>query len=364
MTPLTQQRRKVVFVAAVGSTLKHFVEPLACSAARDGWQTVGCAADVGSASGFGRTYELPPFRRRGVLAHLRCLRALSQVVREERPSVLHLHTPSAVLLGRIVGAWHGVPVVAVIHGTFLDDRSWKRLAFVAAELATARRASLTVTVNDRDFAFYARLCRSGSVVNAPVGGMGLDPRIQGGREASSVADGERSTTRLAPSLLYLGRLAADKNLDRLIEAWNKAKMEIPDLRLRIVGSAIAGDPTWSPPNVEGIDVCPWTDDPFAQLRGAAVAVTASRREGFSMFVAESLVCGTPVVAVANRGNRAIAGKSRGGVTLVRDDADEIAEAMVQAINNPPPRVFRSDLATEWSRGAACSFHLSLLEQLS
>jgi hypothetical protein len=270
----------VLFADSVAPTLVRFVAPVARALEAQGWETVGVAGGV---TGFDRVYDVPPFRRRGLRAHFAAFRTLRQVMALEIPGVAQLHTPAAVALGRLAAASFRVPSISVVHGTFLEPRSRRGALFALAEAPLAWISRRTV-VNGDDARFYRRLCRLGSVSQAPAGGAGVDVRPTD------------SSAQPPPTALYLGRLAADKHLDFLVGAWKEARRQVPDLRLRIVGRTLDGDPPWMPPQIEGIEHVHWTDDPSAEIADATALVTASRREGFPMVVAEAICVGVPVVA--------------------------------------------------------------------
>jgi glycosyltransferase involved in cell wall biosynthesis len=116
-----------------------------------------------------------------------------------------------------------VPSISVVHGRFLEPRSRRGALFALAEAPLAWISRRTVVVNGDDARFYRRLCRQASVTQAPADGAVVNVRLAG------------ASAPLTPTALYLGQMAADKNLDFLVGAWKEAQRTIPDLKLRIVG---------------------------------------------------------------------------------------------------------------------------------
>ena len=343
--PLSRPHR-VVFVAAIAPTLAHFVTPVARALKAQGWETVAVAQGAGNLEGFDRVYNLPPFRRRGLRAHFAAFRTLRQVLAREAPDVAHLHTPAAVALGRLAAACARVPSISVVHGTFLEPRSRRSVLFALAEALFAWISRQTVVVNSDDARFYRRLCRRGTVSQAPAGGAGVDVRPAG------------ASAPPTPKALYLGRLAADKNLDFLVAVWKEARRRIPDLQLRIVGGTVDGDPPWTPPDLEGIEYAGWSDS-STEIDSAGVLVAASRREGFPMVVAEAVCAGIPVVAVENRGTREIARQVDAGLTVVPLDTARFADALVAAVRCHERRP-RPDLLARWGTEATVAFHVAVI----
>jgi glycosyltransferase involved in cell wall biosynthesis len=346
------ERPVILFVAAVSVTLEKFVVPIAEALHDRGWTTIGASEGASLVAGFDSVLDLPAFRRRGLLPHLRAFRALIRAIRAVRPDVVHLNTPAAVALGRVAAAVARVPSVSVIHGTFLEPRSSLTLAFGLVESLTARLSRVTVVLNEDDARFYRRVTGRRRVLSAPAGGAGV------GLSGLGRVPGRERTGAVA---LYLGRLAGDKNLDFLVRAWATARRSCPELVLRFVGSAVAGDPGWDPPDAPGIEFAPWTDDPLSEMQDAAVVVSASRREGFPLTVAEAVVAGVPVVAVENRGTREIERQAGAdAITLVKCDPDQLAAAINSAVAGLPRTQFREALARRWGREATVAFHVSVV----
>lgn len=347
---------RVLFVASIGRTLKGFVSPLARALREHGYETVAASGAMEDMPAFNRTHELPPFRRSGPVAVLRALRTLDDVVRYEKPSLLHLHTPPALVLGRLVARRHNIPCIAVVHGTFLEPLGRRAVIYAGVEAVIARTATATVAVNDDDARFYRRVTRANSVLVAPVGGMGID--IQRIRSAIS------SPLRTAPfpSILTVGRLTPDKNLDLLIDAFQAFRTTYPSATLTFLGSTVAGEPPWSPPTGPEYVHIPWVDEPYPLIAGADMLVATSRREGFAMAVAEATLLGTRVVAVANRGTRQIARIAPGNLRTVDADAGDVAQAMRVGLSQADHSSSARALL-EWSTTSAVSFHAALVERV-
>jgi alpha-1,6-mannosyltransferase len=127
----------------------------------------------------------------------------------------------------------------------------------------------------------------------------------------------------APSdivLLYTGRFAAEKNLDRLTAAVDR--LGAPYLLI-----AIGDGPR--PPRGARLRVLPYQSDGMALARALASAdvfVHAGDQETFGLAALEALACGTPVIARACAGlTDLIDGRSAIGVE--RADADAFAHTI-------------------------------------
>lgn len=102
----------------------------------------------------------------------------------------------------------------------------------------------------------------------------------------------------APLLLYVGRLAAEKNLEVLLAAFELVAARLPEARLLLVGDGPAR--VTLKVRAEGLPVVfagavPYAEVP-AYLRAADLFVTASTSEVLPMSMIEALAAGTPLVA--------------------------------------------------------------------
>jgi glycosyltransferase involved in cell wall biosynthesis len=300
---------------------------------------------------FDAVHEVTPFRRGGPRSIARAGKELSRVVREERTSLLHVHSPYGIALGRLTARTTRTPHLAVVHGTLFDYRTRAGRLFSSVEIVSARLTSTYVTENPDDQRIYRRIAPRSEVHLAPCGGAGIDRE----RLRADAATAPEASNR-PPRILIMGRLTPDKNLDVAVSAWRLARQSTPDLELRIVGSTAPGEPAWIPPTDPGISTLPWTARPGAELANADVVLSTSLREGFPMTLAEALVVGTPVVAVDNRGSRAIADQVQQGMILVPERVAAISSAILANLRAPTVRVAPSVLES-WGQDFVVAFHI-------
>ncbi|PNY80669.1 glycosyltransferase [Deinococcus koreensis] len=101
----------------------------------------------------------------------------------------------------------------------------------------------------------------------------------------------------APLVMYLGRLAPEKNLDVMMHAFNVARASRPELRLLVVGDG----PSRAQAQARALEGVTFTGPlPYARvpeaLSAADVFLTASTSEVLPMSMIEALAAGTPLVA--------------------------------------------------------------------
>jgi 1,2-diacylglycerol 3-alpha-glucosyltransferase len=155
--------------------------------------------------------------------------------------------------------------------------------------------------------------------------------------------------RERPTLLYVGRVAFEKNIDFLLRALQRALARIPELLLVIAGEGPACASLKRQAARCGLQqhvVFVGYLDRSAELldcyRAADAFVFASRTETQGLVLLEALALGVPVISTAVMGTRDIVGPQRGAV-VPEDDEAAFADAIVALIRDP---ALRARLAEE------------------
>lgn len=160
-----------------------------------------------------------------------------------------------------------------------------------------------------------------------------------------------------PTVVYVGRHIPDKQVETIPAAVQVARREIPDLRAVILGDGPHRDSVVREVGRLGLqDVVDLPGFvPQAELdeavRGAAVLVNPSRREGYGMVVVEACSVGTPVVVVAAEDNAAVELVDEGvnGFVAGSTDPEVLGAAIVSAVRGGTDL---RDTARAWFERAA------------
>ncbi len=298
---------KVVEIANVDFSLRHFVLPLMRGIRARGHEVVGVAADGPlladiRAEGF-RVEPAPFVRRVSPLAQWRAFRALVALLRRERPDLVHGHMPISGFLARLAACAAGVPHIAyTCHGfLFNQPAPWpRRAASLAMEWLAGRLTTIFLTVSEEEAADARRLwiARCATAV-----GNGRDPALFHPDPAARTR--LRSALGVAPDrvvVIAVSRLVRHKGYPELLAAM----AAVPGAELWVVGERLATD--------RGEDMDALLDAPrvrrlgyrtdVAQVLAAAdIFALPSHFEGLPMSVIEAMLTGLPVVATAIRGPR-------------------------------------------------------------
>lgn len=155
-----------------------------------------------------------------------------------------------------------------------------------------------------------------------------------------------------PTVLYLGRLKAYKQLPRLIRIMARVRERVPEAQLLIAGAGEAILEAEHEVKKLELEECVrflWqvSDEEKVELyRRAWINATASSIEGWGLTVIEANACGTPAVAFDVPGlNESIVDEETG--MIARDD-EEFVEHLVRVLTDAGLRARLAERAVEWS----------------
>jgi D-inositol-3-phosphate glycosyltransferase len=242
-------------------------------------------------------------RRRPWAAPVMLLSMWRAVRRAARTAdLVHAHW----LLTAAVARFAGRPFVVTLHGSGSAGR------FSDIELARRRPRLLRALLRPA----AAVICVSETVA-AAVRAAGVEVVV--------IPNGVRIPPEVGPpaepaEVLYVGRLAPEKNLDTVVEA-------VGDLNLVVAGDGPLRDLV---PNALG--PLPHTEVECL-LERASVVVAPSEREGFGVAAAEAMAFGRPVVAAAGGALLELVADGETGLLVPPRDASALREAVERLLGD-------------------------------
>jgi len=158
----------------------------------------------------------------------------------------------------------------------------------------------------------------------------------------------------APLLLFMGRVAEEKNIDFLFDVVARLRPRFPELRLWVAGEGPArrrlqclAEQPWLGGAVRFLGYLNSQD--WRDCYAAADAfVFASVTETQGLVVTEAMAAGTPVVAVGAMGILDVMASGRGGF-VTRLDLEEFSERVAKLVSSPRLRASKSREALEEAR---------------
>lgn len=164
---------------------------------------------------------------------------------------------------------------------------------------------------------------------------------------------DHSLLRHKDSLLYVGRLAAEKGLDLLIDALPGIVRERPDVVLTVAGTGPMEGALRSQGRRLGVEsrirfrgVVENAKLPEL-YRQATMLVLPSFREGFGLVCAEALACECPVVASDLPALRDIVRDGESGFLFSPGSSDELADRILRLLADPGLQRRFGEAGREW-----------------
>src|SRR3954470_7795036 len=272
---------------------------------------------------------LKPALLDGIAFYARLPFRIARHIREYDPDAIIAQSPyeaAAALLAR-AALREQTPVIVEVHG---DWRTATRMYGSRLRVVLAPVADLVSGVAVR----HADAGRTVSPYTSTlVGAYGVSPADSFPAYMDLFPFLERPPVPLPdrPSVLFVGVLEANKDIDGLAAAWRRVAARLPHAHLHVVGSGARADvgqrlgarlpaqTTWSPP-LRSAEVA-------AALDYATALVLPSRSEGLGRVVIEALCRSRPVVGSRVGGIADLIDDGVNGLLVEPGDVDAIADAI-------------------------------------
>lgn len=282
---------------------------------------------------------------------LKCLFALIQIFRKEKPDIVHSHTPKAGLLGMLAAKIAGVPVrLHTVAGMpLMTAAGSKRRLLMWMEKLTYRAAG-KVLPNSRSLYDFILKNRLAAAEKLHLIGEGSSNGIDLERfspEKISPEKLERIKNQIGCEvgqvwLLAVGRVVVDKGIGELLRAFLILEKEFPALRLLLLGPLEKERPEETLPAdlIQTIQTHPgivhisWSDEVEYFMHAADLLVHPSYREGFPNVLLQAGAMGCPIVCSNISGNSDIVEHEKTGLLFEVKNANDLAEKLRIALTKP------------------------------
>lgn len=290
----------------------------------------------------GCEHRVIPFTRRITpFQDLYCLWQLVKLFKEEKPDIVHTHTPKAGLLGMLAAGISGVPVrIHTLAGLpyILSDKQKKKV-LIAMEKLTFRMCSelWPNAFSLKDFILAERLVEGSKIRVVGDGSSNGVDLAKYDRSALKENHLVAAMMRVAPGendfiMLSVGRLVKDKGIEDLVEAFIKSKI-VNKSKLVLLGSfeqdlnPLRDDivrKIQDHPRIVHVD---WTDHVAHYMAISDVLIHASYREGFPNVLLEAGAILCPIICSDIPGNKEVVTHQKTGLVFPVRNVDALKEAM-------------------------------------
>ena len=263
-------------------------------------------------------------------------RSTSRIVAHERPDLIEVgSTWFAPWLVHLATRRVDVPAVWFYHSNFPRviapwPETAGRVKRAAAEFAWGyvRRLGRMVRATLAPSDFVARELERVGVERVVRVGLGVDlERFHPTRRVMAAETRQRHGLPEGPLAIYVGRLAAEKEVDLLLTAWPEVERRT-GTRLVLVGDGPSRRRLQRRPGSERMYWLPFQQDRerLADLLAAVdLAVSPCSIETFGLSALEAIASGTPLLSADRGGVAETVGRSGAGATFPSGDAGALAE---------------------------------------
>ena len=272
---------------------------------------------------------------------------LWRLMRKLRPTIAHVGTPKAGLLGGLAAWLAGVPCrVYTLHGLRFETIAGpKRKLLILCEWVACALAHRVVCVSGslrRRAIDLGLVGAEKAIVLASGSANGVDlSRFSPTPERLDSTNGKRHELGIpdgAPVVGFVGRLTRDKGIVELVEAYSELKTSVPTLRLLLVGCFEQGDPLPSCVR-RAIEMDPqivctsFVEDTSIHYHVMDVLALPSYREGFPTVALEAAAAEKPVVAAAVTGTLDAVVNGSTGVLVPAGNWRALAKALASLLED-------------------------------
>jgi glycosyltransferase involved in cell wall biosynthesis len=263
--------------------------------------------------------------------------------------LVHVHTPFvAHYAGVRIARRLGLPLVETYH-TFFEEYAPLYFPWLPARLGRWVARKLTVSQCRQVDALVVpspqmldRLAEYGIAVRAEVLPTGLEPEEFRGGDGARFRR-EHGIPPERPVLVFISRVAHEKNIDFLLRMLVRLRADVPDVLLVIAGEGPAVPHVRQLAQQLGLDghvlFTGYLDRSGALLdcyRAGDAFVFASRTETQGLVLLEALALGVPVVSTAVMGTADVLRDARGAM-IAPDEEAGFATAVARVLGDPDLR---------------------------
>jgi glycosyltransferase involved in cell wall biosynthesis len=283
-------------------------------------------------------------------------------LRGEHYDLIHIQTPFvAHYLGTKLSRLLGIPCIETYH-TFFEEYLHHYIPFLPKVLmgAVARRFSRHQG-NSLDgmvvpsHPMMEVLRRYGVTSRAEVIPTGLEPEsfIRGDGAAFRNKYG---IAQERPVLLFVGRVAHEKNISFLLQMVDRVRNDIPEVLLLIAGEGPAREglkhevgKLGLAENVMFVGYLDRHTELNNCYRSADIFVFSSRTETQGLVLLEAMAQGVPVVSIAEMGTRDVL-REGCGVWIAEEKVEDFSAKVIAMLDDEPARIQLGEAGHDYAQG--------------
>ena len=285
-----------------------------------------------------RTISVPMERRISLLKDIRSLGKMWNVMRHERPDIVHSMTPKAGLICMLAAFFARVPIrIHTFTGlVWPTTTGLKRFILMFTDWLICLCATHVIPEGEG----VKKDLLNHRITKKPLRVLGYG-NIKGVDLAYfKPAGGDYRKNSDDFTFVFVGRLVRDKGINELVSAFDRIHQDYPDTKLLLVGryenelDPLLPETSRRIEDGDGIRMCGMQDDVRPFYAQADAFVFPSYREGFPNVVLEAGAMGLPSIVTDINGSREIIIEGENGTIIPPRDEKALFNAMKSFIIHP------------------------------
>lgn len=271
-----------------------------------------------------------------------------KIFKDFNPDVVHIHTPFSLgTQGLLLAKRYHIPLVTTYHTNFTDKELLKALSgsnslvwesiqkglgHMLKMFLNYHQVVVAPTQDSLEEIEKLNLNAKSVVLPSPVD-------VESLQKARKVGLSLRKKMKLGKTMIYVGRLSGEKNIDQVIKILSLVNRDLPGVKLILIGDGPARKKLIKLSSELGVDsqVVWMGKKTHLELvkKGlyylGDVFVTMSCFETQGLSTLEAMACGLPVVAANERGNKYLVDQN--GFLVEKDDVEQAAKKVLEILSD-------------------------------
>jgi len=255
-------------------------------------------------------------------------------MKREKFDLIHSHLATSNILAPLLGKLLGIPVIASLHNTTLGSRAESSIQNKLQVWLLANITKTIIGVGPRVVEAHQHRFPHQPIVSIP-NAVEVIPELPQAEKEQLRREISGTTDR--PIILSVGSFTLQKGFKYLLDSISILQKRYPNVLLAIAGGGALKDELNSHCEKlnlkEHVVFLGQRSDVPALLKAVDLYVNSSLWEGLAISILEAMSAGLPIVATRVGDTPTIIDTTT-GILVEAEDADELAQAMAQFLENP------------------------------
>ena len=333
--------KKVLFVATITRHINAFHIPYLKMFKENGYEVHVASNGEQNIEYCDKHYNIPFARSPLNLNNIKAYKELKKIINENKYEIIHCHTPVGGVLTRLAAKQarkQGTRVLYTAHGFHFYKgapiKNW--IMFYPIEKYLSKYTDILITINTEDYEFAKRKLKAKDI--QMVHGVGLDTKKFDADISKNDIEKIKEQCKINEKtivLTYVAEINKNKNQILLINAMENLCTKDNRYKLILVGDGTEKENCEKYVKEKGLEqnviFLGKRNDIEQILSITSIYVASSLREGLPVNILEAMYMNLPVIAMDNRGHRALINNGANGFLI--NNCEELIKKIVLLSSN-------------------------------